>query len=102
EHEFDKHPIMSHFEIPASKRTADHDKQYVSERDAYSDSPHLDNYFKRHEMLEAADPEAYKARGSKVSGPVHKEVEPLDISGEASAAAPTKQKAVSAPAQTAK
>jgi hypothetical protein len=99
EHEFDKHPIMSHFEVPASQRTSDHDKQYVSERDAYSDSPHLDSYFKRHETLESTDPEKYKARGSKASDPVHKPVDPLDVGGEAGAAAPTKQK-VAAPAQT--
>lgn len=82
EHPFDKHPIMKHFEIPVSKRTAADDEKWMNEKNDYYDSHHIDSFMDKHERLESQDPEGYAKRGSAVSSPVHGAVDtPLDVSG---------------------
>lgn len=90
DHPFGKHPIMSHFEDPASKRSEADDLRYVQEHDAYAGSPHMDKYFAGQEAMENANPEAYSKRGSAPSAQVHDDVEPLKIAprGEEAAAKP--------------
>ena len=78
-HQFDHHPVMEHYSVPASKRTPDHDEKYMKAKDDYHDSRHMQSYFDRHEALESQDPEAYAQRGSKVSDPVHAPVDELKI-----------------------
>jgi hypothetical protein len=78
EHPFDKHPVMNHFEKPASKRTAEDDQQWRDEHTAYGSSPHMDKYFDKQAALEQANPEQYAQRGSTPSPQVHKDVDPLD------------------------
>lgn len=78
EHPFDKHPIMSHFEHPASKRTPELDAQWRQQHEEYNSGPHMDAYFDRQSKMEEANPEAYAERGNKPSSQVHKDVEPLD------------------------
>jgi len=89
-HPFDHHPIMSHFEDPASKRSEADDLRYVQEHDAYGSSPHMDKHFANHEAMEQANPEAYAKRGSAPSSKVHDDVEPLKITprGEAAPSTP--------------
>ena len=85
-HPFDHHPIMDHYGKPASKRTADDDKAYMSAKEAHADSHHMENYFDKHEKMEEADPEGYASKGSKVSDPVHGLVTPSAKPKEASVA----------------
>lgn len=80
-HEFDHHPIMSHFHEPAKHRTPEKDQQYVDQNTHYQDSEHVNSFFDRHEAMAEKDPNAYASRGSKVSDPVHDDVHhKLDIS----------------------
>lgn len=79
EHPFDRHPIMNHFEHPASKRTPEMDAKWRQEHQEYGSSPHIDKYFDRQQKLEEANPESFASRGSNPSSAVHKEVAPLDI-----------------------
>jgi hypothetical protein len=83
-HPFDSHPIMQHFEESAGNRTPERDKQYLAERDKFSESPELDKYFSSQEERQNADPEKAQQRGSVKSSPVHKQVEPLDLSSQSS------------------
>ena len=81
EHPFDKHPVMDHFEIPASQRSPQDDQKWLEDKEKYADSPELDQYFSKLEDSEQRDPEKFKSRGSKPSDPVHKPVDnPLDLS----------------------
>lgn len=80
EHIFDKHPIMSHFEDSASKRSPEDDARYVKEHDEYAKSPHMDAHFNAHEKMSQENPELYSKRGSAPSNKVHKDVTPLDTS----------------------
>lgn len=94
-HELDHHPIMNHFEDSVKHRTPARDQEYVESKSKYYDEePHVDSFFDRHEKLEQADPEAYKARGSKPSDSVHQAVDsPLSLDDEKKeAAAPAKEK----------
>jgi len=70
-HEFDKHPVMDHFEESAKHRTPEKEKEYRDAHDAYEDGPHMDSYFDRHDKMKAADPEGYARRGSYEDSPVH-------------------------------
>lgn len=79
-HPFDHHPIMNHFEDPASKRSPEADAQYRQQHEEYQSSPHMDEYFSRQEAM---DPAKAESRGSKPSDPVHADVAPLDTSKEA-------------------
>ncbi len=92
-HEFDRHPIMNHFEDSVKHRTPTRDQEYVDAKTKYhDDEPHIDGFFDRHEKLETADPKAYTERGSKPSDPVHESVEtPLSLEDEKRA--PAKEKA---------
>jgi hypothetical protein len=90
-HPFDNHPVMSHFEESAGKRTPERDKEYLTARDALASSPHLDKYFASQEAREKANPDAYKARGTNRAQPVHKQVDPLDISKESAEQVSTPQ-----------
>jgi hypothetical protein len=94
DHPFDNHPIMKHFEEPASKRSPEADAQYRKEHEEYQTSPHMDEYFSN---LEARDPASMENRGKSPSAPVHKDIEGIDVSKEA---APKKQTG-SAPKQAA-
>lgn len=78
EHPFDKHPIMSHFEDPASKRTPEADAQYRKDHEEYQSSDHMNKYFDKHAAAEQADPEGYAKRGQSASAPVHQDVEGLN------------------------
>lgn len=80
QHPLDHHPIMDHYSKPASKRTPEHDQQYLDQKEKFYDSRHMESYWDKHEKLESSDPEAYSQRGSQASDPVHAEVEPLDLS----------------------
>ena len=93
-HEFDNHPIMNHFEDSVKHRTSARDQEYVDAKSKYYDEePHIDSFFDRHEKLESADPEAYKARGSKASDSVHRPVKlPLSLDDEKKESTPTKAK----------
>ena len=72
EHPFDKHPILGHFDDPVHSRAPSEDQRYMTERDKfYNESPHMEDYFNKQAELEAKDPAAFTARGSKPSGPVH-------------------------------
>ena len=93
EHPFDKHPIMSHFEDPASKRSPEADAQYRKQHEEYQTSPHMDEYFDKHAAMEAADPEGYAARGSKPSDPVHADIPGLDTSKKGAEKPAAKEKA---------
>jgi hypothetical protein len=63
---------MNHFEDSVKHRTPQRDQQYVEAKAKYYDEePHIDSWFDRHDKLQAKDPEAYAARGSKPSDPVH-------------------------------
>lgn len=77
-HEFDKHPIMQHFEESPRHRTSERDEEYRASHDAFHDSAHMNSYWDRHEGMEKENPEAYAARGSKKSSPVHGDVPGLD------------------------
>ena len=83
-HPFDSHPIMQHFEEPAGNRTPERDKQYLTERDNFSQSPELDKYFSGQEEREKTNPQKAAQRGSMKSMPVHKQVDPLDTSKQTS------------------
>lgn len=73
-HEFDAHPIMSHFEESQQHRTPQRDQQYHEAKDKYlNESPHINKYFERHDKL-SQDPN-YEKRGEAVSKPVHNEIE---------------------------
>lgn len=98
-HPFDSHPVMKHFEEPAGSRTPERDKQYIAERDNFAKSPELDKHFSTQEAREKANPEGYKNRGNTRSMPVHKQVDPLDVSKEA--APQTQAATVRRPAKTA-
>ena len=105
-HEFDHHPIMNHFEDSVKHRTPERDQAYVEAKSKYYDEdPHVNNFFDRHEKMSAADPEGYKARGSKASNPVHNPVDkPLtieDVQKEAPAPTPAAAPAA-APAEASK
>jgi hypothetical protein len=66
-HEFDHHPIMSHFEDSIKHRTPERDREYIDQKSKYYDEDeHLGNYFDRHEEMETNDPEGYAKRGSSV------------------------------------
>lgn len=80
-HPFDKHPIMEHYDTPASKRTQEDDMQYMKDKEHYysHEASPIHQYFDKHEKLEAADPESYAKRGSAPSKPVHAPVKPLDV-----------------------
>lgn len=78
EHPFDKHPIMNHFEDPASKRTPEKDAKYRQEQTDYAASAHMDRHFDKQQKMEEQDPEAYAKRGNEPSTPVHGNVAPLD------------------------
>ena len=99
-HPFDHHPIMEHYGVSSKNRTADHDKSYFEAKNAYYDSEHLDNFFDRHEKLEALDPEAYGMRGSKVSNPVHADVEGLSLEDVKQAPATHKVQETTPPQET--
>ena len=71
EHEFDKHPVMTHYKVPGKHQTEDMVSNYIKARSDYQDSHHMDSYHDRHDALEEADPEGYAQRGSKSSDPVH-------------------------------
>lgn len=75
EHEFDKHPIMSHGSQSASKRSPEDDVKYDKEAMDFEDSDHMGGYWDRHEGMKEADPKGYADRGSKPSDPVHKPIE---------------------------
>ena len=96
-HEFDHHPVMDHFEDSVKHRTSKRDQEYVDSKTKYYDEePHIDSFFDRHEKLEAEDSEAYKARGSKPSDPVHSPVDtPLSLEEEKREAPAAKEKAKS-------
>jgi len=71
-HPLDHHPILSHYKKPSKDFSEDHYNDYLSSVDKYHDEDgHMDAYFDKHEALSQKDPEAYSARGSKVSDPVH-------------------------------
>lgn len=79
-HAFDKHPIMDHYDTPASKRTPEDDTRYMNDKEHYytSESSPIHGYFDKHEKMEAENPEAYSKRGTEASKPVHSPVKPLD------------------------
>lgn len=77
-HPFDSHPVMSHFEEAAGKRTPQRDNEYIQARDKFQSSPELDQYFASQEARQNANPDAYSRRGLTKSPPVHKQVDPLD------------------------
>ena len=62
-HEFDSHPIMNHYSIPAKKRTPEHDTQYREQSGDFQDTI-PDSWWDKHESFSAD-------RGSKPSEPVH-------------------------------
>jgi hypothetical protein len=78
EHEFDKHPIMNHFEKPTSQRSPEDDTRWRTEHEAYQSSPHIDKHFEKQAASEAADPEAHAKSGSAPSMPVHADVAGLN------------------------
>lgn len=80
-HPFDKHPIMDHFDTPASKRSQEDDASYLKQKEDFYSSANspIHAYFDKHEKMEAADPEKYKNRGTSPSAPVHDAVQPLDV-----------------------
>lgn len=73
-HEFDAHPIMSHYKNSPTEHTAEKQEQYLQAHDLYQDSPHINSYFDR---MEAMDPKVLASRGSAKSEPVHKPIEPV-------------------------
>jgi hypothetical protein len=75
---------MQHFEEPAGNRTPERDKQYLTERDNFSQSSELDKYFSGQEEREKTNPQKAAQRGSMKSTPVHKQVDPLDTSKQTS------------------
>lgn len=82
-HPLDHHPIMEHYSQSAKKRTPEQDKEYFQNKQQYyNESPHMDNFFDRHEKLEEQNPEEYAKRGLTASDPVHGhlDVKPLDLS----------------------
>jgi hypothetical protein len=98
EHEFDKHPIMNHFEKPASKRTPEDDAKWRTEHEAYQSSPHMDSYFAKQAASEA-NPEEHAKSGQSPSLPVHADVPGLDLkAGGAPAVAPTAPTSPTTPA----
>jgi len=70
-HEFDKHPIMTHFEESTKSRTPERDQEYRNKAEAYEEGPHMGSYFDRHEKMMNEDPEEYARRGSYKASPVH-------------------------------
>lgn len=97
EHPFDKHPIMNHFEDPASKRSPEADAQYRKEHSDYQSSPHMDEYFNSQEAREAKSPGSSETRGKAPSSPVHDEIEGLNTgnkSASSSVAAEQEQPAI--------
>lgn len=67
-HEFDSHPIMSHFDTPPAEHSSDKHEQYLKAHEDFQDSPHINSYFDRQEAM---DPQAAAARGSVKASPVH-------------------------------
>jgi hypothetical protein len=99
-HPFDHHPIMQHYKEPAKNMTPEMNKQYLSDKHAYyNESPHVDNYFDRHEKLEQQDPEAYSKRGENASEHVHAHlnVKPIDVSKSPRKDAPVSPKKTESP-----
>lgn len=78
-HPFDKHPIMNHFEDPASSRSPEKDAKWRKEHEEYQNSSHMDDHFNKQQQMEDANPEAFKNRGKNPSSPVHGDVDPLDV-----------------------
>jgi len=82
EHEFDKHPIMQHFNESPNDRTPERDQAYVQAHDKFNnEEPHVGKFFDRHADMETKDPKAYAERGSKAADPVHGDVGELDLGG---------------------
>jgi hypothetical protein len=87
-HEFDKHPIMSHFHESPNDRTPARDQEYIAAHDKYhNQDPHVENFFNRQADIESKDPQAYTERGSKPAEPVHGDVGELELGDEEAAAA---------------
>lgn len=77
-HEFDSHPILSHFKDAAKNRSAEDHDRYTQDLEQWNDKA-LPKWFERHEKMQGENPEAYESRGKERSGPVHKDVEPLAV-----------------------
>ena len=96
-HRFDSHPIMSHFEEPAGDRTLERDKEYLAARNKFNDPAEMGKYFAAQEERAKANPIADSTRGNTRSLPVHKQVDPLDISRESDKAGQPAQAQQAAP-----
>ena len=79
-HPFDSHPIMSHYSVSPKNRTPEKDAEYRKQYEDFQSSPELDGFFSSQEARESKDPQAFSQRGSSKSQPVHKQVDPVDMS----------------------
>lgn len=74
-HHFDEHPILEHYKIPAAKYEPEHHMKYKDLTDQYYDRPHLEEWIDKHHAMHDENPHL----GKEPSGPVHPEVEPLNL-----------------------
>lgn len=96
-HPFDEHPIMSHYNRSPKEHTEEHQSKYIDSHEQFGNDG-INKYF---DMVDARDPAAHAARGSVKSGPIHADVNGLDLDG-GQAQAPVKETsaAPAAPAAT--
>src|SRR5690606_32249548 len=74
-HPFDEHPIMSHYSRSPKEHSPEHHQKYMDAHDLYANEG-INKYF---DMIEARDPKAHAARGTVKSGPIHPEIEGLNL-----------------------